>query len=250
MKKLILLVLLTFPLSSFSTEPYTTNDLQQLAKRKSWLELTEHLLDIAPSKRDKNWQDLANLALFTRFKELDAIANLKFSLQFLEDTFPKYPLLINNKAFMALRAKFGLRYYESCFAYNNEACHRELLGFVGLDPNPQYALAIAKQVRRRMSTNKAVEYYQLALSKNPSTDFCADKDMQIAVESALTAKPGSKYAIAATKVAFSHCFEQLSHAIKKAVKNNDNAKRNACKPLLARDAVKGITKKKCVRFLK
>ncbi len=250
MKNLILLALLTFPIIGFSAEPYKMNDLQQLAKSESWLELTEHLSDISPSKRETQWQDLANLALLKRFQELDSAGNFKFSLQFLEEIFPKYPLLIKNKAFMALRGKFGIRYYESCFSYNDEACHRELLGFVDIDPNPQYALSIAKQVRLRMSNNKAVEYFNLALNKNTSKEFCADKDLQLSVESALKAKPGSQYAIAASKVAFGQCFGDLSGAIKKAVKNNDNAKGNACQQLLARDGLKGITKKKCIRFLK
>ncbi len=250
MKKFIILALLIFPIIGFSAEPYKMNDLQQLAKSKSWLELTEHLSDIIPSERDTQWQELANLALLKRFQELDSAANFKFTLQFLDKIFPQYPLLINNKAFMALRGKFGIRYYESCFSYNNETCHRELLGFVKIDPNPQYAFFTAKQVRLRMSNNKAVEYFNLALSNNTSKEFCADKDLQLSVESALKAQPGSQYAIAANKVAFSQCFEHLSGVIKTAVKNNDNAKNNACKQLLARDALKGISKKKCVRFLK
>jgi hypothetical protein len=226
------------------------DDLQALAKSKSWLELTQHITDILPSKRDQEWDKLANLAFESRFKELHASDDTKNILKFLSESFPKYPKLKNNKAFMKLRADFGIRYYESCFSYNDEACHKELLGFVELDPNPSYALQVAKLVRKRMSNNKAIEYFAIALSKKPEQSICNDTDLKISLESAIQSKPASNYANAAKKVAFGQCFDSLKSTMKTAVKNSDNAKTNACEELLSKNALKGISKKKCERFIK
>ncbi len=226
------------------------NDLQELAKTKSWLELTTHLTDILPSKRDIKWQALAELALVSHFKALTTAADSTKTFAFLNDTFPKFPFLIKNKEFMTLRSEFGTSYYEPCFSYNNKDCHKELLGFIKIDPDPFFAFKIAKQVRRRYSNNKAIEYYALALSQKAPKSSCHDSDLKIALESALQTKPNSNYAKAAKKVAFGQCFKALRKNIIIVVKANDNAKNNACKELISRKAIKGITHKKCTRFLK
>lgn len=227
------------------------NDLQELAKTKSWLELTEHLTDILPSKRDKKWQALAELALVSHFKTLTQAADSMKTLNFLSDSLPKFPQLINNKEFMKMRSEFGASYYENCFSYNNnEECHAELLGFIEVDPNPFFAFEIAKQVRRQYSNNKAIEYYALALSQKAPKASCDDSDLKIALESALQTKPNNDYATAAKKVAFGQCFKALRKNIITVVKANNNAKSNACEELILRKAIKGITQKKCTRFLK
>lgn len=249
MKKIIILILFIFPVVSLSSAIYQMDDLKELAKSQSWVELIEHLNDIPPSKRDKDWTEMANVALSSRFQALVSAGNTQHTIEFLEKTFPKYPSLIKNQAFMKLRGEFGIRYYEPCLSYNDDACHKELLGFVALDPNPLYSFTVAKLVRLRMSDNKAIEYFELALSKQALKNVCDDKDLRLSLQSALQTKPGSDYAKSSKKVAFGQCFESLKDSITTVVKDNDNAKHNACEQLLARNAVKGITKKKCTRFV-
>ncbi len=249
MKKIILTLILLLPCFSYATTTYDMQDLNKLAKSESWLELTEHLTDIAPSKRNEDWESLANIALHSRFHELILAGNSIDSLKFLDDAFSKYPGLKENKDFMQLRAEFGLDYYESCFSFNDKACHRILLGFVKLDPNPMFALKVAKEVRRRMSENKAIEYFEVALSRQGEQSMCEDEDLKIALASALQATSESRYAKAAKKVAFGRCFKSVRSVIITAVKNSENAKGNACEELLSRNAIKGISGAKCKRFL-
>lgn len=251
MKLLICFVFCVYSFSSFASDLYSMEDLNKLAESKSWAELTEHLTDITPSKRDQNWSELVNTALTSRFRELDTLGNTKLIIEFLEKTFPRYPAVRNNEVFMKLRGEFGIRYYESCFSYNDNACHKELLGFVKTDPNPLYALKVAKLVRLRMSNIKAIEYFGLALSQKLSTPTtCDDEDLRLSLEDALQTDPDSDYAKAAKMVAFGQCFEFFKKNIITTVNKSDNAKSNACEELIARNALTGIAKKKCERHLK
>jgi len=250
MIKYLLIALLLLPTLSYSQPKYDMQDLKELSKSKSWQEISDHLTDISPAKRNKDWEKLADTALLARFEELVVSGDIKKSFMYLDKMIPIYPNIKNNPLFMELRADFGLGVYENCFSFNDENCHKELLGFVKLDPNPLFAFQVAIRVRKGMSDNKAIEYFEVALSKKTEINNCDDADLKISIQSALQTTPDSNYAKAAKKVAFGQCFENLKPNILTAVKNSDKAKSNACAELLSRKEVKGIAEKKCIRFLK
>lgn len=244
----LLSLLLVYPLWVCAAAPYTMADLQALASGGGWAELTEHLQDIPPAKRDQSWNTLAGSAVSRRFAQLVSAGNDAATYQFLADALPRYQFLSANSAFMKQRADFGLRYFDSCLSYDDESCHRELLSFVAADPDPALALSVARQVRRRLSDSKAIEYYRIGLAQKPGADVCGEEDLRLSLTAAISTPPGGAAARAAKDVASGYCFDSLVETLSATIKSDDNAKRNACGLMNAKQALKGITGKKCAGF--
>ncbi|VAW83661.1 hypothetical protein MNBD_GAMMA16-185 [hydrothermal vent metagenome] len=245
MKNYLLILLFFYPGVTFSSTVYDLNELKNLAQSQSWLELVDHLTDIPPSKRNQEWNELVDLALVSRFEELLTKNDSSNILKFLDKTLPKYPKIKLNKHFMQLRAEFGIQYYESCLSYDSDECLKNFLGFVRVDPNPLYAFKVAKLMRVSVSDSKAIEFFKHAVS---SETVCSDEDLKLSVVSALKHTADSRYAKVAQNIAFGQCFDSLKSTIAQTIKNNDNAKANACKEMISRNALKGISKKKCERY--
>ncbi|MDH5649837.1 MAG: hypothetical protein OEY67_09290 [Gammaproteobacteria bacterium] len=254
MKRFILLILISYSGWSISATEYKLEDLQALANSGTWAELVDHLHDVPPSERTQEWNSLAQQGLSARLKQLLGSGDTESAQLFLKTHFPRFPFLRDDTAFMQLRRDFGMRYYEYCFSYNDDTCHKELLGFVQADPDASLALDVARLVRLRASDLRAIEYFELALAKSSAkpqqVSVCEDENLRISLENALKAPSDSNYAKSAKSVAFGRCFEPLQGIIKSAIKDNTNAKSNACQQMLEKNALTGIAKKKCEAFLR
>ena len=227
---------------------YEIEDLQLLFKQKQYEQLLAHVTDIPPTKRTSSWNTLVQETVSKQFDTLLQDNNTKKIFAFLHKYLNLTPQLKENKLFMQKRATFGLQYYSQCFSYNDTQCHNEFLNFVRLDPNPNYAFKVAKQVRLRMSDSKAIYYF--ALASDAFTDAkCKDTDLLTSVEKALTMKPQSSEATLAQKIAFGTCHKSLKAAIKNAIRSNKNGMINSCAQAIKHQSVTGIALSKCKRHL-
>src|SRR5687768_5770635 len=85
---------------------YELADLKALEKQQSWAELVEHLGDVLPSKRDKDWEGLAEragaswLGTFDLKKPETAEAPIDAS----DELIKRFPFLKQSRVFMTKRA--------------------------------------------------------------------------------------------------------------------------------------------------
>ena len=247
MRALILASVLGYTVSLLA-QSYEIEDLQLLFKQKQYEQLLAHVTDIPPTKRTPAWNTLVKKTVSIQFDTLLQKNNEKKIFSFLHTYLNLLPQLKNDKLFMQKRAAFGLKYYSQCFSYNDAQCHSELLNFVSLDPNPNYAFKVAKQVRLRMSDSKAIYYFSL-LSEAFTDQQCKDSDLSMSVEKALTMKPKSGEATLAKKIAFGLCHKSLKSAIKNAIRANKNGMINSCPQAIKHQSITGIELSKCKRHL-
>src|SRR5262245_4245636 len=86
---------------------YEMADLKALEKQQSWAELVDHLGDILPSKRDKEWEGLAErgaVAWLGTF-ELKKPETAEAPIDAADSLAKRYPFLKQSKAFMGKRAE-------------------------------------------------------------------------------------------------------------------------------------------------
>jgi hypothetical protein len=120
MKVLLILLafLFIFPTASWTANSpsplYTLDDLKVLANNSEWYEYLQHVKDIRPSERNKEWQDLTtkvalslvkdikNFGPYTK-KELDFLNNLK-----------SFDFLANDEFFTQYLSDFKLQYLKGC----------------------------------------------------------------------------------------------------------------------------------------
>ena len=243
-----LFFLLTLSLLPLKAANYEMQDLQLLYKQKQYEQLLNHITDIPPTKRSSSWQTLLEESVMQQFDHLLQKQETKKILTFLPKYLSLSPKLTDNKIFMQKRAQFGLDYYSPCFSYNDQKCHQEFLDFVTLDPNPNYAFNVAKQVRLRMSDSKAIHYFALAKDTFTATQ-CQDSDLAMSVEKSLTMKSTSAEAKLAKEIAFGICHDALRPSIKQAIRTNEHGIINSCSIAIKHQSVQGIALSKCKRHL-
>jgi hypothetical protein len=114
----ILALLFSYPYSLRAAETpsplYTIDDLKVLANNSEWYEYLQHVKDIRPSERNKEWQelttkvalslvkDIKNFGPYTK-KELDVLNNLK-----------SFDFLANDEFFTQYLSDFKLQFLKGC----------------------------------------------------------------------------------------------------------------------------------------
>ncbi len=209
----MLLLALLAALSSTASDAktYTLEDLQALRQRGNFSELLEHLEDVAPGDRNNAWTLLARESLREGFKEVAPPAE-------------------------AYRLEFFLERFMDRFAPQAKA-------------DAAFCFAVAKSTRQRLSEVRAMTYFEWGLPASPQPAQCQDVDLSQAVSQALRLPGERREAQVARRVAFGPCFEPLKAVIKDAINASADGQANACAEMLARDALGGITQKKCTRFV-
>ena len=109
---------------------YEMKDLEALEKQESWQEALDHLGDIAPSKRDKTWERIAEKSAIGVMGAIDPskegssrgygskVAPPR-ALAFADDFSAKYPVFKKSKTFMAARADAALKGFK--YTFNNSS---------------------------------------------------------------------------------------------------------------------------------
>lgn len=224
---------------------YEMKDLEALEKQESWQEAIDHLGDIAPSKRDKSWERIAEKSAIAVMGAVDPSKEPQGrgygshlapprALAFADDFAAKYPAFKKSKAFMAARADAALKGFKYTF---NASSHNasddpwleQVKAFQKTDTtSPDVPLRIGKLISGRLVGYIAIPFYKPALASNAG--LCKDADVKAAIVSAVT---GNVWMDDARPMADT-CWGDVKGSLETEVKKEDadEARKHAC-PVLA-----------------
>lgn len=245
--------MLTLLLSVSLSASYELADLKALEKQQSWAELVDHLGDVVPSKRDKEWEGLAErgavawLGTFDFKRPQTAEAPLDASDALLK----KFPFLKSSRPFMGKRAEVALKAFGASYGnYRHSGGGDEWLDKVQalaesdtVTPDLSYRLA-KELVLGRLIPVTAFPLFKLSLERG-SKAVCKDPGFHQAVVGALEDGSWKKE----TEELSSRCWDDLKGPLTSAVeKAKTNAfRRNACPLLAAKGALPAAQKEPCER---
>src|SRR5438128_873467 len=114
---LALLLAVSFGVPALAGDKYKMKDLEALAKSESWLELLAHAMDVAPSDRDDDWQELVVKAASGRFDELKDedlkyLSGIKSTIEGDEKVFP---FLKKSKTYRRAANKATVKTLKGCY---------------------------------------------------------------------------------------------------------------------------------------
>ena len=171
---------LALPAAARAADRYEMEDLEVLDKQGAWEELSEHLADIRPSKRDAKWLGIAERTVLGQLSAIEiddrsaaqVLAGLKSALS-------RYPALKQSKTFMAARGDLGLQSFGyTAHAYRGQEQRewvQQLRDFVLADTlTPNLAQAAAKKVQDQFVTSVSWPLWKLALERGAT--LCKDPD--------------------------------------------------------------------------
>lgn len=227
---------------------YEMKDLEALEKQESWQEAIDHLGDIAPSKRDKSWERIAEKSAIAVMTGLDPSKEgqgrssrpaLPRALSFADEFAARYPIFKKSKAFMAARADAALKGFKYTF---NASSHsgsddpwlEQVKAFQRSDTtSPDVPLRIGKLVSGRLVGYMAIPFYKAALAS--SGGLCKDADVKTAIVSAITSNVWMDDA----RPMADKCWSDVKGGIETEVKKEDadEARKNACPVLAAHKVV-------------
>lgn len=228
---------------AFADKKYSMEDLRALAKAGSWIELADHLLDIAPAKRTEEWDKLVETTGI-KILETDATKDDPLLQVSAADAFTKqFPKLKKSKAFMAARAKAGIAGFGRCYEnrYSYKFCTEKFLPFVETDKgNYKMAVTAGEMVARGHHPIASLPFFDLAVTW-AGTKVCKAERLDDAVTYSLALSPESDKVPRAQAIA-KKCFKALRKRLVKDYKEDSNTYyRNAICGLLK--AKKALSKK-------
>ncbi len=222
---------------------YTMKDLDALAAGKSWIELAEHLDDIAPASRNKAWEQLAERAGIGLLEGSVAQQRPLEGIMTSEHLLRRYGHLQRSRSFMDKRAEVGLKSFEGCFAdrWSAEHCGKELRTFVAADPdNRDLAFKAGKLARLNMRDWFAAPFFKAGLVKESASRSCSDEDVKLATMAALVLPDHDNYRPfidAGVSIARDLCWAPLQNALMTQLKeNNSYFAANSCAFLKAKSS--------------
>jgi hypothetical protein len=225
-----------------AADPYSLQDLQALEKQQDWRELLGHVKDIAPTKRDAEWQRLVVKAAIGELAAMQTRGEAFEAALYADALLADVPLLKTQRAFLDERAKAGLAGYDKCFGtgYGGNDCADRLLVFVKLDEkNAALAFDAAKIVRRHVTPSSSVPFFALALERSTDKAWtekaCGDRVLHEAVAAALYEPPTYDRAKAAASIARGKCAAALDPVLVDALAEGSSyAAQNGCPILVER----------------
>ncbi len=232
---------------------YELADLKALEKQQSWAELVAHLSDIAPSKRDKDWEGLAERAGagYLGTFDLKKAETAEAPLDAADDLMKRYPFLKQSKVFMGKRAEVGLKAYAMSFSSSRHSSSddpwlEEVRAFAESDSiTPDLPYRVAKEVvLTRLIPVTAFPLFKLSLDRG-SKSVCKDADFHKALIGALEDGSWKKE----TEDLSGRCWDDLKGPLTSALASaKTNAfRRNACPLLQAKNALPAAQKDACDR---
>jgi hypothetical protein len=197
---------------------YTLEDLRALGESQSWGELIEHVEDVRPSERKKEWKDLLDRAAIGQIDSLREQKRAQEAHATAEQLMTRFGILKQSKPFMKKRGEAGLEVFAECMsnAYGGAQCIEQLEAFVGVDnKDAELAFQAGKLVveRGRMYPPASPFFARAFEDKSVRSSGCKDPSVQAAVLRSFGQPAHYDTAKAADKVAFDHCFEALQKGI-------------------------------------
>ncbi|MEO6952837.1 MAG: hypothetical protein ABI321_13615 [Polyangia bacterium] len=224
---------------------YEMKDLEALEKQESWQEALDHLGDIAPSKRDKTWDRIAEKSAIAIMGTMDSSKDVSGrgynsrlapprALAFADDLAAKYPMFKKSKTFMAARADAALKGFKFTFnnsshSTGNDPWLEQVKAFQQTDTTtPDIPLRIGKMISGRLVAYMAIPFYKPALASNGG--LCKDADVKAAIVSSVV----SNVWMDDGKAMAEKCWGDVKGGIEVEVKKEDadEARKYAC-PVLA-----------------
>ncbi len=234
------------------SKAYTMKDLQALANKGAWRELAEHLGDIAPARRDKTWEQLAEKTalgvLDLSIKEQNVLEGYYYAEALLD----RFPSLKKSVKVMTKRGDVGLQAHAWCFqnSYDIEYCNKSLNTFVLKDAkNLDLAFRAGKLVRLNANHYAAAPYFRMALVTPSVTRKCDDEDVILTVIAGLGLPSDYAWFKDTTTIVNGQCFDALKMPILKEIKSNAGGyfKNNACAIMTAKNALDEEAKAICAQ---
>lgn len=232
-------------LLGFADHRYGMADLQALEKKQQYLELLQHVEDVAPASRTAGWNQLLERAAIGVLGSLSAETDGYRAFEAMgmaESLLQRYTELAQSKDFMAARGRAGTAMFDRCFemSYSGEECvsmARDFIAVAGTDAATK--LAIAKVVRRNQQSQFAVPFFRAAV-RGAEASACGDEDLALAVTAGLALPPDYPEAQGAREVAQDACFAQLRPTLVETLARDDSSyfRDNTCAVLRAKGAVK------------
>jgi hypothetical protein len=230
---------------------YEMADLKALEKQGSWQELVEHLEDIPPSKRNADWQGIAErgsasyLGTFEIKEERDARQPLEVAAQLLK----RYPLLKQSKLFMSKRAEVGLKSYQYSYSLfrhsrSDDKWLTELEEFVQADSvTTDLPLRAAKLVVSRLVADTAFPFFKMALARTGKA-VCKDPDFHKTVVATFDEGAWLKEL---TEIVQGTCWNEVKGPLLAELGRSESSsyRKNVCPVLQAKNALNAEQKAKC-----
>jgi hypothetical protein len=232
--------------------PYELADLQALDKQGQWDELTAHLTDIPPSKRDAKWEAIAERAVAghlggMKIDERSAEQVLEESDRLLK----AFPMLKRSKTVMAKRAEVGLQAFKYSYSRYRHSTGDDpwldkLLEFTKADElTADLPMRAAKVVMGRLIPVCAFRLSKLAFDKGGPA-VCKDGDFQKTIVGAFQEGAWTKEASEIS----GKCWGELRGPLVAELKANPGDKghefrKGACPLLKAKGALAGADAALC-----
>jgi hypothetical protein len=249
----MLLVLSISIASADAARPYTLADLEALVKKRAWVELVDHLDDVAPTSRDARWESVARdgalgvLAMAGATGPADGLAAA-------DELLARYPTLKDSKDFMAKRARAGVAAFEQCFRKQRwfASCAKRVRAFVVADPrDTELAFRVGKLVPNGERA-RAVPAFAIAIHKRDD-ERCKDADVRSAVLAGLAIAESSDPELVADAVqlASATCWNALHAAVRDAMGGGSaDYLANTCPFVKARQSLPSLLTKQCEKATK
>jgi hypothetical protein len=247
--RVLTLAVLSIGASAWAADKYEMADLQALEKQSSWEELFDHLEDISPSKRDANWNGMAERASSHLLEAQKVDEHTAEGLLAAADrVLQRYRFLKQSKAFMAKRAEVGLKAFG--YTYSNYRHSRgddewidKMKEFVTADTVtadlPQQA---AKKVQVYLVAYCAWPFWKMAMDRGAVV--CKDADFH---KSIIAAIDDGVWKAETTDVAQNKCWSDLKAPLLAELDRgkSEGFKKNACPLLRAKSALSTAQTAKC-----
>jgi hypothetical protein len=229
---------------------YELADLKALEKQQSWTELLEHLEDISPSKRDKEWEGLGERAAIGWMSALELKADsAQWQLASIEALMKRYPFLKASKPFMQKRLDVAVKGYLMSYSnFRHSAGNDEWMDKIKAHAEsdtvtPDAPLRLAKEVvLQRLIPVTAFPLYKLASDRGNKT-LCRDGDFHKVLAATFEEGSWKKEAEDLAGKCWDDVKGPLVAALEKAQTNK--LRRNLCPVLDAKKALPASQKKAC-----
>lgn len=229
---------------------YELADLKALEKQQSWAELVEHLADITPSKRDKDWEGLAERggAGWLGTLETKDASSSERALEQADGLIKKFGFLKSSKTYMSKRTELALKAFKQTFSnYRHSAGDDEWMvkvkAFAESDPAPELPLKLAKEVvLPRLVAGSAFPLFKLSFERGNKT-LCKDSDFQKMLVDVMEDGSWKTEASEMTNKCWDDVKGPLTSALEKT--KSGTYRRSVCPLLAAKNALPAAQKEPC-----
>lgn len=231
---------------------YEMADLKALEKQSAWKELTEHLLDIAPSKRNAEWTAIAEKAT-SNYLDLITVGKgraAENALGEVDELLKRLPQMKTSKVFMAKRAELGLKVYAASYqdyrhSSSDDGWLPKLKAFAESDTlTTDLPLRLAKLVTDRLIPVTAFPLVKMAIERQGKS-VCKDGVVQKTLVG--TVEEGS-WAADYTKLVTETCWDDMKAPAIAAIEKADSSKemlKNMCPLVEKKGALPKNLNEKC-----